>query len=60
MHVDRFYRAVDLRQDRMLCKNLKLIEAIDSECWNTSETVSLKDMDSKHVTFGWKEDVLEL
>jgi len=52
MHVDKFYRAVDLRQARMLCKNLKLIEAIHSEWWNTSENFSLNDMDNKHVTFG--------
>jgi len=37
MHVDKFYRVVDLLQARMLCKNLKLIEAIHSEWWNTSE-----------------------
>lgn len=52
--MENFYRAVDLRQGRMLCKNLKLIEAIDSECWNTSERFSLNNMDSKHVTFEWK------
>jgi hypothetical protein len=51
MHVDTFYRAVDPREACMLCKNRKLIEAIDSECWNTSESFSLNDVDSKHVTF---------
>ena len=46
MHVDKFYRAVDLRQVRMICKNLKMIEAIDSDCWNANERFSLNDMDS--------------